>query len=554
MKVCKKCKKQVANKSKICKYCGADVTKAEIIKKPVSKNNPPKKTNSNKLKPVEKIEETQILSPIKDESEKTQILDTLDDIKDIKKEKISIKERLNSLKDKLKKEKKVKTEEEKQKDKELKKEIREKRKAKFKEMLTNIKGDIKIKRAVRKNKRINKKEENLKKKTKKRKDKYNNLFKNKYKNIDKLKINDLKKISKEQKKEIKKYKKIEKKKKKARKVAEKYNSIFKDKTKVNLSKINSLSIEELKKLIKEKNKKIKKYEKDEKIKAKVAKLDEKDKLKKEKEEEKKKKQEEKQKELEKKLKEKEEKQKEKEKQKEEKKKINNTSNLSNVVKTKEKDFKEKTIKIIEDKKDKVVNSKAAKNKKVQLIAKLIIILGIICLIAGVSLYFLNNSAPTEVAVIKGEEATNDKIFSVGDIINHKGVSYKIANVRTSTGNSYSTPRDGKIYLIITIYIINNTNHEIDYSYNSWVLSDNKNRHAKMIFSSINVDDALYSGRLAKGVTKRGSVIFEESKKAEQMRLSFYDVEIDQNKEETIDYNKKVFSVNIEMPKDANKKK
>ena len=76
----------------------------------------------------------------------------------------------------------------------------------------------------------------------------------------------------------------------------------------------------------------------------------------------------------------------------------------------------------------------------------------------------------------------------------------------------------------------------------------------MIFSSINVDDALYSGRLAKGVTKRGSVIFEESKKAEQMRLSFYDVEIDQNKEESIDYNKKVFSVNIEMPKDANKKK
>ena len=68
----------------------------------------------------------------------------------------------------------------------------------------------------------------------------------------------------------------------------------------------------------------------------------------------------------------------------------------------------------------------------------------------------------------------------------------------------------------------------------------------------NVEDALYSGKLNKGVTKRGSVIFEESKKAEQMRLSYYDVTIDQNKEETIDYNKRIFSVNIEMPKDVNK--
>ena len=31
MKVCKKCKKQVPNKLKICRYCGADVSKAKII-------------------------------------------------------------------------------------------------------------------------------------------------------------------------------------------------------------------------------------------------------------------------------------------------------------------------------------------------------------------------------------------------------------------------------------------------------------------------------------------------------------------------------------------
>lgn len=34
MKICRKCKKKVANKAKICKYCGADVTKCRIIKQP----------------------------------------------------------------------------------------------------------------------------------------------------------------------------------------------------------------------------------------------------------------------------------------------------------------------------------------------------------------------------------------------------------------------------------------------------------------------------------------------------------------------------------------
>lgn len=45
MKVCKKCKKKVANKSKLCRYCGADVSKCKIIKNSSSKS---KKSNVNK--------------------------------------------------------------------------------------------------------------------------------------------------------------------------------------------------------------------------------------------------------------------------------------------------------------------------------------------------------------------------------------------------------------------------------------------------------------------------------------------------------------------------
>ena len=51
MKVCKKCKKHVANKMKICKYCGADVSKAKIIKNNTKNNN-----INKKAKPVMPLE------------------------------------------------------------------------------------------------------------------------------------------------------------------------------------------------------------------------------------------------------------------------------------------------------------------------------------------------------------------------------------------------------------------------------------------------------------------------------------------------------------------
>ena len=57
MKLCKKCKKKVANKAKICRYCGADVSKAKIIKTDANKmkKEPVKKTQTEEAKDI-KIE------------------------------------------------------------------------------------------------------------------------------------------------------------------------------------------------------------------------------------------------------------------------------------------------------------------------------------------------------------------------------------------------------------------------------------------------------------------------------------------------------------------
>ena len=60
MKVCRKCKRHVVNKAKICKYCGCDVSKAKIIKN--SSTTPHKKSNSvvNNVKKVNVVDKSNI--------------------------------------------------------------------------------------------------------------------------------------------------------------------------------------------------------------------------------------------------------------------------------------------------------------------------------------------------------------------------------------------------------------------------------------------------------------------------------------------------------------
>ena len=147
-----------------------------------------------------------------------------------------------------------------------------------------------------------------------------------------------------------------------------------------------------------------------------------------------------------------------------------------------------------------------------------------------------------------------KLFDVGDVINYQGVNYKVGNVELSNGNEYKSPREDYTFLIVTIYIVNNTNKSIDYGYTNWVMTDDDNVEGKKVFSSINSDDALYSGRLKAGSTKRGSIIFEEPKNAKKIRLSFYDLNVDENGIKTINKDKKAFSINIDMPQDSKKNK
>ena len=189
------------------------------------------------------------------------------------------------------------------------------------------------------------------------------------------------------------------------------------------------------------------------------------------------------------------------------------------------------------------------NNRLSFKVLLIIVLSLVvigtCSYFGVDAYKDRDNNDSEVVI--GEKATTDKIFSMGDLITYDGVDYKVMKVRTSKGNYYKTPKEGYEFVIVTVYIKNNTGNKIPYSYVNWTMSNSINEEKEVMFTSINANDALYSGELVIGGIKIGSMMFEQPIKDSKLRLNFYDLMKDDNGEDTIDYSKKRFSVSIKIP-------
>ena len=182
----------------------------------------------------------------------------------------------------------------------------------------------------------------------------------------------------------------------------------------------------------------------------------------------------------------------------------------------------------------------------------ILVIGFVSLVAlGTFSYFgvdaYKDLTSEEKTLAIGEQATTDKIFSMGDLITYKGVDYKVVKVETSEGNSYKAPKEGNEFLIVTIYMKNNTGEKVPYSYVNYTMSNSNGEEKTRIFTSINVKDALYSGNLVIGGIKTGSMVFEQPKDDPKLRINFYELKKGDNGEDVIDYSKKVFSVSIKVP-------
>lgn len=156
-------------------------------------------------------------------------------------------------------------------------------------------------------------------------------------------------------------------------------------------------------------------------------------------------------------------------------------------------------------------------------------------------------------VIVKEDAKNDKIFGIGDVITYNGVDYRVDSAVASEGNSYKSPKEGNQFLIVTVSIFNNSDKKIDYSYKNWTMSNSSKIESKSIITSINGGTALYTGKLEHGV-KTGSMVFEQPLKDDKLRLNFYELANGKDGTLEIDKKKKVFSVSIKVSDDSNNTK
>ena len=450
MKVCKKCKKHVTNKSKICKFCGADVSKAKIVP---NNNKVALKKVSDNAKKLNKKEKLDITSKIelKDTDERLNLKIEL--VNDFNTKKELIKNKTKKIKKQgYKKVKQVPSLINRVKDKSIKA-VKKVRGTTLK-LLGQVKS--KLSRLVLELKKIN-----IKSKVCKLKTELISFIDNQKDKLSSLKNKIVK--------------------------------ILEDKKKVRLNNVKQKPIKTKQKPIKfkEKNVKVK-----DKICVKQSKL------------------------------------------------VDFKQELSQKIKGLGNAFRAK----FDSLKQVIGKSKPVTNR----LSLKILVIGFISLVAlGTFSYFgvdaYKDLTSEEKTLAIGEQATTDKIFSMGDLITYKGVDYKVVKVETSEGNSYKAPKEGNEFLIVTIYMKNNTGEKVPYSYVNYTMSNSNGEEKTRIFTSINVKDALYSGNLVIGGIKTGSMVFEQPKDDPKLRINFYELKKGDNGEDVIDYSKKVFSVSIKVP-------
>lgn len=140
---------------------------------------------------------------------------------------------------------------------------------------------------------------------------------------------------------------------------------------------------------------------------------------------------------------------------------------------------------------------------------------------------------------EGESSTTDgdmenaenKTFMVGDIIAVEGAEVKVESVKRNWSAEYAHPKDGKEYVEVNIQISNKSDDKMSYNSYDWKMEDGSGaiESAAIVIGD---DDALNSGELAKGGTKKGSIVFEVPKDDKTLKLH-YSPNIFTDKNETI---------------------
>ena len=178
---------------------------------------------------------------------------------------------------------------------------------------------------------------------------------------------------------------------------------------------------------------------------------------------------------------------------------------------------------------KKTNNKYEKINLKRIIVSIIVLTLVITItLSGIKLYHKVFDVGKEV---KPNENTT-KTFDINETIRYKDVNYKVKKVEINeTGTEYKKPKDGNQFIIITIQYENKSDEPVNYSSRNWKLENEDKEETQRIFTALDVNTALYSGKLVIGATKVGTLVFEQSKKYDSFKLNFYELKEEKKEDE-----------------------
>ncbi len=129
------------------------------------------------------------------------------------------------------------------------------------------------------------------------------------------------------------------------------------------------------------------------------------------------------------------------------------------------------------------------------------------------------------------EKTKEEVkteFQIGETATYEKVDYTVAQVAMSEGSEYNKPEDGKVFVIVSLKIVNNSDGKIDYNPFNWkVVNSQGQEDDYSITGSLQTEHSLDSGSLIGGGSVEGDVVFEEPIDG-TLKLNFYNTVFDSN--------------------------
>ena len=122
----------------------------------------------------------------------------------------------------------------------------------------------------------------------------------------------------------------------------------------------------------------------------------------------------------------------------------------------------------------------------------------------------------------GGEEEKKTSFAIGETADINGVKYTVNDVQYSEGNDWSTPDEGKEFVIISVTIENGSEEDVSYNFLDWTMVNSQGQEDDTSFSLVDTDTNIGSGDLTPGGTKTGTVVFEEPKGDESLKLLHYE--------------------------------